>query len=269
MAAKCGNIDTIEMMLNSMSFPIDMIDSDDMTALMLCCMNGHVHAVQYLLSRGANVNIQGHRGYTALMFAIENGKIGVFAELIERRDILVGLEGDDGTTILMCAAKGAMPEVVGIGLHEDVECQINAQNFEGNTALMIAAQFDSVSVATELLRNHCDLDITNKMGRNALMICAQYGSSQIAAMLATLGSRIDVQDEEGRTAPMYAAAKGETGIVVHLIKYGANLEITDQSNLIMRATSTPTSNVFTIGARIKRSSRVSRHIGYHGVFTVH
>eukprot|EP01083_Nonionella_stella_P020934 58061_1 len=97
---------------------------------------------------------------------------------------------------------------------------------KGNTALMIAAQFDSVSVATELLRNHCDLDITNKMGRNALMICAQYGSSQIAAMLATLGSRIDVQDEEGRTAPMYAAAKGETGIVVHLIKYGANLEIT-------------------------------------------
>eukprot|EP01083_Nonionella_stella_P175699 612632_1 len=231
MGAKCGNIDTIEMMLNTMSFPIDMIDSDDMTALMLSSANGHVQLVQYLLSRGSNVNIQGHRGYTALMFAIENGKIGVFAELIERRDILIGLEGDDGTTILMCAAKGAMPEIIAIGLNEDCAVDVNAQNAEGNTALMIAAQFDSVSVATELLRNHCDLDITNKKGRNALMICAQYGSSQIAAMLATLGSRIDVQDEAGRSALMYAAAKGETGIVVHLIKYGANLQLTDEDDM--------------------------------------
>eukprot|EP01083_Nonionella_stella_P214489 772829_1 len=88
------------------------------------------------------------------------------------------------------AAKGTMPEIIAIGLNEECAVNVNAHNAEGNTALMIAVQFDSVSVAT-------DLDITNKMGRNALMICAQYGSSQIAAMLATLGSRIDVRDEAG------------------------------------------------------------------------
>merc|ERR1712176_69509 len=40
-AAKCGNISTIESMLKQQSFPIDMIDSEDKTALMHAASNGH------------------------------------------------------------------------------------------------------------------------------------------------------------------------------------------------------------------------------------
>lgn len=231
-AARVGNVDTIESMLDTLSFPIDMIDNEDMTALMLACSNGHIKLVQYLLQRGANVNIQGHRGYTALMFAIENGKILIFHELIQLNDILIGLEGDDGRTILMCAARGGMPEVVRVALpSNDTGVDINATNFDGNTALMIACRYNSASVATQLLRNHCDLDIKNKLQQNALIICAMYGSPQIAAMLCTLGSNIDFQDNEGKTALIYAAMKGDTGIVVNLIKYGADINIVDNQGL--------------------------------------
>jgi len=151
------------------------------------------------------------------------------------KDILIGLNGDDGATILMCAAKGGMPECIALALEHDVD--INAVNFDGDTALMIAAQYDSVSVATELLRNHCDLDIVNKHGCHALIICAQHGSSQIAAMLTTLGTSIDVRDENGMTALMYAAANGQKGIVINLIKFGANIELKDkkQQNALMHA----------------------------------
>jgi len=144
--------------------------------------------------------------------------------------ILIGLNGDDNTTILMCAAKGAMPEVVPIALNKG-GCNVNDCNFDGNTALMIAAQFGSVSVATELLRNHCDLNIVNKKKQNALIICSLYGSSQIAAMLTTLGSNIDVQDKKGMTALMYAASNGHQGIIANLIKYGANIDIKDNEGL--------------------------------------
>eukprot|EP00486_Rosalina_sp_Unknown_P009704 CAMPEP_0201593050 /NCGR_PEP_ID=MMETSP0190_2-20130828/190771_1 /ASSEMBLY_ACC=CAM_ASM_000263 /TAXON_ID=37353 /ORGANISM="Rosalina sp." /LENGTH=567 /DNA_ID=CAMNT_0048052089 /DNA_START=665 /DNA_END=2368 /DNA_ORIENTATION=- len=230
-SARVGKIETIETMLDNMSFPIDMIDNEDMTALMLSCQNGHNELVKYLLQRGANVNIQGHHGYTALMFAIENGKIRIFSELIQREDILIGLEGDDGTTILMCAAKGQMVDVVHVALEKETGVAINAQNFDGNTALMIACQYDSVVVATDLLRNHCDLDLKNKYQQNALMVCAKHGSSQIAGMLCTLGSNIDERDNEGKTALIYAAMNGYTGIVVNLIKYGADVHIQDEQGL--------------------------------------
>lgn len=231
-ASRMGKIETIETMLDNMSFPIDMIDNEDMTSLMLACSNGHNKLVQYLIKRGANVNIQGHRGYTALMFAIENGKILIFSELIQLQDILIGLQGDDGTTILMCAAKGQMPAVVNVALNKDTaNVNINAQNFDGNTALMIACQYDSVAVATDLLRNHCDLDIKNKHNQNALILCAKYGSPQIAAMLCTLGSNIDERDDDGKTALIYAAQNGYTGIVVNLIKYGADIDIKDEQGL--------------------------------------
>merc|ERR1712176_1684934 len=106
-AAKCGNVQVIESMLKQQAFPIDIIDAEDMTALMHSASNGHVELCKFLLSAGANVNIQGHRGYTALMFAIEHSKITIYCELIEQsKDILIGLNGDDGATILMCAAKG-------------------------------------------------------------------------------------------------------------------------------------------------------------------
>ncbi len=107
-----------------------------MTALMYWCINGHIKLVKYLLSNNSNVNIQGYNGYTALMFSIENSKINVFIELIELNNILIGLNGDDNTTILMCAAKGAIPQVITIGIKNNVN--INAQNCDGNTALMIA-----------------------------------------------------------------------------------------------------------------------------------
>jgi len=230
-AARMGNIQTIETMLTTMSFPIDMIDEEDMTALMISCSTGHTQLVEYLLQHGANVNIQGHHGYTALMFAIENSKMSIFSILIQFKDILIGLEGDDGTTILMCAAKGQMPEVVHVALNQEAAVSINAANFDGNTALMIACIHGSDSVATELLRNHCDMEIKNKQLQNALILCAMHGSSQIASMLSTLGANIDEQDKQGKTALIYAAANGHTGIVVNLIKYGADKDIADLSGL--------------------------------------
>ena len=52
-AAKCGTIAAIEMMLDDMSFPIDMIDAKDMTVLMHVAANGHSRLVQYLLAQHA------------------------------------------------------------------------------------------------------------------------------------------------------------------------------------------------------------------------
>eukprot|EP01084_Bolivina_argentea_P288499 495170_1 len=124
-----------------------------------------------------------------------------------------------------------MPEVIQVGLNDDYSVNINGFDMDGNTALMISCKYDSPSVATELLRNHCSLDILNKIRQNALIMCSIYGASQIAAMLTTLGSEIDHQDKYGKTALMYAATKGYTGIVANLIKYGADENKKDLKNM--------------------------------------
>lgn len=92
-AAKRGNSEVLAHALKQ-GWPINSLDEEGHTPLMLCVNEGHADACKLLLSQGADCHLKNSRGETALALARKNtsGKIveGVILDHIARKLVLAG-----------------------------------------------------------------------------------------------------------------------------------------------------------------------------------
>lgn len=117
---------------------------------------------------------------------------------------------DDRETPLMRAAAYDRPEIVGLLLQHGGDARTT--NFEGKTALMIAASLGNVQAM------------------RMLFLHTPY-SSNSSAVISKGSSRKeeDAQDRHGKTALIWAAYMGKTESILELIKRHVDLELADES----------------------------------------
>ncbi|HKG80875.1 MAG TPA: ankyrin repeat domain-containing protein [Pyrinomonadaceae bacterium] len=156
-----------------------------------------------LLARGADVNLIGQRGQTALMEANSTAKVKLLV------------------------ANGA---------------QLNAKDEQGETALIHAVDRGDVEVVEALLQAGADASVRDAKGVTALMLALEEVPSYRAAGSDKLARRrlesarplltadfgdVNIQNENGETLLMRAASLGETEIVKLLLGRGADVNRTD------------------------------------------
>ncbi|MCK9417273.1 ankyrin repeat domain-containing protein [Candidatus Dojkabacteria bacterium] len=109
------------------------------------------------------------------------------------------------------------------------------------TFLMLAAQFDFISIVKELLKYNIDLEIEDDFGSTVLnrtthkcsnlydpMIEKTLGSFNLFKLLIKAGAKINVQDGEKNT-PLYNAADyNQLNMIKELIINGADLNIKNE-----------------------------------------
>merc|ERR550537_54641 len=66
--------------------PVDSVDPNGNTALMMAAANGHTEIVSALLAKNAKAGLQNAHGNTALHWAGENGQLGCVELLLAPRD---------------------------------------------------------------------------------------------------------------------------------------------------------------------------------------
>ena len=111
------------------------------------------------------LNVQ--RGYSALLFAAENGREPLFTKLLEHyADI--HLVTSDGWNALMCLCfRSSFPKgshglhMIQAIVHKGIS--VNTINNDGNTALMLAASNDHVEIVKFLLESGADVNVVNKV----------------------------------------------------------------------------------------------------------
>jgi len=101
------------------------------------------------------------------------------------------------------------------------QMDLNAQNCQGTTALMMAAK-DNNFGAIELLCNQAEVNLnaTNNLGRTALMIAASHGHDNVAIYLAHR-ERVDVNVRsplDGASVLHIATSRGRHNVVKELLK---------------------------------------------------
>ena len=100
---------------------------------------------------------------------------------------------------------------------------IEAQNDDGLTALILAAQDGKFVVVKYLVEQGCHLETKSLIGWTALMSAISH--TEVARFLVDRGAQLNVQDEDGWTALELASRGGNFGTVVLLCEAGADLTL--------------------------------------------
>eukprot|EP00961_Rhodomonas_salina_P023202 311789-Rhodomonas_salina.1 len=153
-AAKAGNKNVVQWLVESGGADVHAADAAGKTALMIAAEHGETYAVEYLVeTAGADVHAAVGHGSTALMLAASIGHADVVQWLVETGGEDVHAADGSGTTALMWAARGSAWVTeewdghVGVvrWLAETGGANVAATNSDGGTALMVAASSKKVS----------------------------------------------------------------------------------------------------------------------------
>jgi len=214
----------------------------------LPAMKGNLDMVKLLLQYKADVNLQDHKGKTALTVAVTTHNIDIAKELLHNNADanltftveLINLKGSvvrclKGITPLIATCYFGYLEMAKVLLGHGADPNIKSE--------MDSPAYSEIFMATErkrrkeyseiaklLIKSGMDMKMTLYKKGTPLIRAADEGETELVDLCLQYGADINAQDEDGVTALMKAAEdldKEHMEIVRSLIDNNADLEIQD------------------------------------------
>ena len=212
---------------------INVKDNEGITALMAVasCKQGSLLNTEKLITAGADVNIRGEKGETALILACQRGHEDIVMKLLENQSIDINATTSGGDTALIGACeKGEGVSFRIIKTLLDRGANVNLANNEGVTPLMMASKHDrDVSLINDdytienLIAAGADVNHQSTSGQTALMVACEGRLLSITEILLESGANVNLPDGEGMTPLIKACEEGQEAIVDRLLDAGADV----------------------------------------------
>ncbi|KAF7533533.1 hypothetical protein G7054_g7010 [Neopestalotiopsis clavispora] len=176
------------------------------------------HILRLLLNSGANTNSQNIVGLTPLHHASFLDEAVV--KLLLQSGANPRLRGLDGDTALHFAVRSDDLAVAKLLLENGAECNIDSENFENLTPLVLAVQEGSLDMVKLLLDHEADVN----QGRT------EYDSSGLLRLRTPLSEAVDIEDLDKaylllkRGANIDVASREWEGLLFHAV-YEENMEV--------------------------------------------
>jgi len=135
-------------------------------------------------------------------------------------------ENQDGDTALIAAAIKNRTEIARLLI--DTGANLNRVDRFGSTALMMAARYNHHEIAEILIGAGANLELADQYGCTALMAAAYHNHPEIARLLIAADATVDRADQYGNTALMRTVYHNSHEIAQLLIDAGANVNAADQ-----------------------------------------
>ncbi|XP_068618165.1 85/88 kDa calcium-independent phospholipase A2 [Battus philenor] len=225
-AVKTGNVRMVQSLL-SLNCCLDKIDTEGNTVFHYAAASNK-EIINVLSSKTASsLNIYNKQGYTPLhMACLANAPDCVRALLLA------------GADVNLSAAKrshpsNALPGIVG-DIVQDNQPKLYQQDMKhGGTPLHWAI---SREVIDALADKNCDINALNFDGRTALHVMVQRGRLDCVIALLSRGAEHSTGDKEGNTPLHLAVKQNNISIVQALIVFGADLEAKNNAGVTPRHT---------------------------------
>ena len=168
---------------------------------------GDIESVRAFIEAGADINAVLRGGWRPLTWAMYCGKTECVRALIDAgADVNTKFEGwvfieGNGRTPLMDYLSNA--EYVRILI--DAGADVNAQDYDGMTPLMHAAESGSVKTVRILIEAGADINAIDEHGRTPLMFAAENNRNpDVLRVLIENGASVPIKDKKGKSALDYA-----------------------------------------------------------------
>lgn len=182
---------------------VDATDEiEQVTPLHIAASEGRYEIAEFLISRGAGINLQTAGGETPLHLTLVPcetagfiSKLNSMVELLLERGADAGITDSAGWSPLKKAVIYDRPGAVNLLISAGND--LNAFDSEGETLLHTAVMFSSVKSLQILLRKYENIDIFNKWGESPLHLAVRKGDAEITALLLQNGADKNLKTEGG------------------------------------------------------------------------
>ncbi len=174
----------------------------DGTSLHLAARLGYTDICKEILKTGVSVNqkqVEGHvvSGKAAIHEAVKGGHFGTMEFLISR-GANVNIQESDGQTALHVACQFDNTDIVKSLVRNGAD--VNALDTKKQSPLQTSILRGPDESTRYLLKNGADVHIVDSDGQSPLHYAAEWGNMEIVTMLVSMGAMVNQQDNEGRTS---------------------------------------------------------------------
>lgn len=197
------------------------------SALEWALLKNQSEVATLLINHGADINHYCSAGFNAFLVAAQSGDNKNLQLLLDKGISVntIGQKTYEGQTALMSAANGNHLDTVKFLISRGAN--INATRHNGLTALMIASQVGNEKLVEYLIQNGADINLITNDGADAFIWAAQNGNVSCAALLLDAGADINHMDNDG-TALHNATREGKYDSVKFLLEKGIDYNLKNQ-----------------------------------------
>nr|CAI5840327.1 unnamed protein product [Callosobruchus analis] len=182
------------------------------TPLHIACLSDKPDCVKALLLAGADSNIAATKGDEGC--TMEPSYVGNYLQnnpnTLYLKDVKSG-----GTPLHWAKSRLVIEALI------DVNCHINAVNFESKTALHVMVERNRLDCVVALLSRQANADLGDKDGNRPIHLAVKAGSASILQALIVFGVDIDALNNAGETARHIMTKDQEAKLLYYLAAIGA------------------------------------------------
>ena len=162
---------------------------------------------EILTAYPALVNSKDEQGHSCLHWAAKRGDLDTLRVLHSMNaDMSIRTSAESGMMPIHWAASDG--KILALKFFLDMRQDINCQDLNGCTPVIIAAQHNQISCVIFLMKNNADLTLRDNCGDSVLHWCAYKGNVELMALVAyTNPADIENTDHYGQT-PLHLDACG-------------------------------------------------------------
>uniref|UniRef100_A0A8R1XXM0 ANK_REP_REGION domain-containing protein n=1 Tax=Onchocerca volvulus TaxID=6282 RepID=A0A8R1XXM0_ONCVO len=206
------------------------IDPDSRTALHHAAARGKLRQVTILLEYGASIKAQDSYGATPMHYAAIGGFCATLRLLYQANKYTDEIRTNNGHSAFMWAAMNGKDISISTMIDANPVISREDSDYQGCTALHLAAAGDHVEVIDTLLLFKWNAEKRNKLGETPLIVAAKKGSTKAVRRLLRAGIDYSTQDKLNNTAFHVAADSDCKEILRQLVRYMNNPSLLNMRN---------------------------------------
>ncbi|CAJ0589459.1 unnamed protein product [Cylicocyclus nassatus] len=242
-AAETMELDMFKKIFEQDPTLLDCEDKNGHTPLLMAVMGGRIDLIEFLISKGADINHCDRDGHSAVHWAVVCGEkatplhyataseeiapetaLSILHVLLKHGAKPNSRDVDERTPILWAASNGNLEAMHSL---RQAGGDLKAVDRDSLGVIHCAASHgyhETVDFIMEALP-HYFVDQKDRAGHTALFYAVTYGHYEVAKRLLDYGANPNHQDHRLRTPSHCAAAKGQMRMLKLLKQYNASFEI--------------------------------------------